>query len=86
MRFSFRVGTQGGLMERLQAVFTRLRLPLRAPLQDSEVLWERMNTARTVSLGVSISPPDELHLVLWVPGRKEAGSAADAPAAAVRKH
>ncbi|HUT40475.1 MAG TPA: hypothetical protein VM011_03965 [Gammaproteobacteria bacterium] len=86
MRFSFRVGTQGGLMERLQAVFARLRLTLRAQLQDSEVLWERMNKARNVSLGVSVCLPDELRMVLWVPGRNEAGTAAGAPAAAVRKH
>jgi MinD-like ATPase involved in chromosome partitioning or flagellar assembly len=86
MRFAFRVGTQGGLMERLQAVFARLRLPLRAQEQDTEVLWERMNPARSVSLGVSVTLPDELRLVLWVPARQESAAAAHSPAAAAKKH
>lgn len=84
MRFAFRVATQGDLMDRLQAVFARLRLPLREDVQDNEVLWERMNPARTLSLGVSVSLPDELRLVLWVPGRQDAVSA-DTPAVAARK-
>lgn len=84
IRFAFRVGTQGDLLERLRAVFTRLRLPLREQLHDDEVLWERTNPTRSVSLGVSVSLPDELRLVLWVPGRREVAGAGDVPAVAGR--
>lgn len=85
MRFAFRVGTQGELMERLQSVFARLRLPPFEQLQDSGVLWEQVNPARTVSLGVSVTPPDELRLVLWMPGRQATGAAALTPAAGVAR-
>jgi len=86
MRFAFRVGTQGSLMERLQTVFARLRLPLHEREQGSDVLWEQVNPARSVSLGVSVSLPDELRLVLWVPASQGAGNAAIAqPPAVIRK-
>lgn len=80
MRFAFRVCTQGDLLERLRAVFARLRLPLREQVEDNEVLWERMNPVRSVSLGVSVGLPDELRLVLWMPGRRDV-TRADAAAA-----
>jgi hypothetical protein len=83
VRFAFRVCTQGDLLERLRAVFARLRLPLREQVEDSEVLWERVNPVRTVSLGISVGLPDELRLVLWMPGHREA--AGDARSA-VRGH
>jgi hypothetical protein len=85
MRFAFRVGTQGGLLERLQTVFERLRLPLPGEVQENKVLWERMNPARTVSLGISVCLPAELRLVLWLPGRPDSGAAADTPPTAARK-
>jgi len=85
MRFLFRVGTQGNLTEQLQTVFARLRLPLHEREQGSDVLWEQVNPARRVSLGVSVSQPDELRLVLWVPAGQGAGDAAAAqPPAVVR--
>ncbi|MGD2112723.1 MAG: hypothetical protein PVI50_04995 [Gammaproteobacteria bacterium] len=86
MRFAFRVDTQGGLLERLHTVFERLRLPLPGEVQDNEVLWERMNPARTVSLGVSVSLPAELLLVLWLPGRGEKTAVQGATAAAAGNH
>jgi hypothetical protein len=78
VRFAFRVCTQGDLLERLRTVFARLRLPLREQVEDSEVLWERMNPLRTVSLGISVGLPDELRLVLWMPGSREAAGDARA--------
>lgn len=84
MRFAFRVCTQGDLPERLRAVFARLRLPLREQMEDNEVIWERMNPVRTVSLGVSVGLPDELRLILWMPGRRDAARA-DAAAAAQQR-
>lgn len=86
MRFAFRVGAQDRLMERLQAVFARLHLPLQAQVPGSEVVWEQLGPAGTVSLGVSVSPPDELHLVLWMPARQGAGDAAPARTPAARRN
>ncbi len=83
MRFAFRVNTQGRLMERLKAVFAQLLLPLNEPVQDSAVLWEQVNPARSTALVVSISLPDELRLLLWVPVRQGGGDAV-AVAAAVQ--
>jgi hypothetical protein len=72
-------------MERLKVIFARLHLPLNEPGQDNEVLWEQMNPARSVSLGVSVGLPNELRLVLWVPVRQASGAAQQTPAA-VRRH
>jgi len=61
-------------------------LPLHEREQGSDVLWEQVNPARSVSLGVSVSLPDELRLVLWVPASQGAGNAAIAqPPAVIRK-
>lgn len=84
MRFAFRIGTQGGLLERLEAVFARLRLPsLPAQVEENGVLWERINPARDVSLGISVGLPDELRLVLWVPGHRDVSGAAGARATSI---
>jgi len=86
MRFAFRVCTDS-LMDRLQAVFARLRLPLNEEVRDSGVLWEQVNPAGTVSLGVSVTLPEEVRLVLWMPARQDAGEAGDErnPAAAGKR-
>ncbi|MEZ5541911.1 MAG: hypothetical protein R3F42_07695 [Pseudomonadota bacterium] len=86
MRFSFLIGTQGNLLDRLQTVFSRLRLPpLPGQVEENGVLWERINPTRNVSLGISVTLPDELRMVLWVPAHRVAAAAADVPAAAAAK-
>jgi len=80
MRFTFRVSTQGGLMERLKTVFACLLLPLNEPVQDNAMLWEQVNPAHSTALGVSVSLPDELRLVLWVPAKQGRDDVVDAAA------